>query len=283
MKEKTGILLPEVVLLADVKYRKIPGYVGAYAGENGKIILIRSDGLVKIPTEFEWKTTKGTYKYVKAVSDDFVQVTKAVHQLVCLAFHGNPPEDGRIYEPNHKNGNKHDNRADNLEWSNRSSNIQHAYDNGLCQQGIRIELIDVINSEVKQFNSLSSLSRHLGLSRYELRDIAAKHRNVPYQGQYLFIVDDSSDKKINRHQSRPVMFKDYVTGIISITDSSIDASVKTGVKSGTITLRTSDRCSLETQNKLLSKYVFKPLSDNPEWPVYTKEQALESEKIYHQR
>lgn len=283
MNESTGILLPEVVLLADVKYRKIPGYVGAYAGENGKIILVRSDGLVKIPPEFEWKTTKGTYKYVKAVSDDFVQVTKAVHQLVCLAFHGSPPSDGFIYEPNHKNGNKHDNRADNLEWVNRSRNIQHAYDSGACQQGIRIELVDLVNNEVKQFNSLSSLSRVFGLSRYELRQVAAKHRDLPYKGQYLFIVDDSSDKKISRHQTRPVAYKDYVTGNVFIADSSVDASIKTGVKSGTITLRTSDRCSLETQNKLLSRYVFKPLKENIDWPKYSPEEALQSERIYNQR
>ena len=46
-----------------------------------------------------------------------------VHRLVASAFIGIPPG----YEVNHKNGNKHDNRLDNLELLTRSENNLHSY------------------------------------------------------------------------------------------------------------------------------------------------------------
>lgn len=276
MKIETGISQPEVVLHAGLEYRKIPGFVSAYAGANGKVLFVKSDGSIMYPSEFEWKTTLGTYKYIKIVSDDFIQVTKAVHQLVCRTYKGSPPSDGFIYEPNHIDGNKHNNRPDNLEWMTRSKNVQHAYDNGLCTQGLRIEVTDIANGIVTTYNSLSALSRLMGIPRYQLREIIAKHRSVPYLGLYTFVLDDRSDKKVTRHQERSVIYKDYISGIITIARTSQDASVQTGVKVGSIALRTRNN-----DNKtLLSKYVFLPLEENIEWPIYTVEDALEAEIKY---
>ncbi len=276
MEIKTGFLLPEVVLLAGVQYKKIPGYVNAYAGDNGKIAFIRSNGSVKFPAEFEWKTTKGTYKYIKLIDDDFSQVTKAVHQLVCKTYHGDPVNDGFIYEPNHRNGNKHDNKPENLEWLNRSKNIQHAYNSGLCQQGLRIEVTDIISKEVRNYNSLSFLSREMNIPRHQLREIIARHRQTPFQGRYVFVLDDSQDKKITRHQSCEVIFKDYVRNEITITRTAYEASEKTGVKSGTISLRVRDK-----NTKLLSRYVFQAVGTSLKWPEYSVEEALDSEKAYN--
>jgi hypothetical protein len=46
-------------------------------------------------------------------------MTYAVHRLVALAFLGNGAE------VNHKNGDKADNRLENLEWTTRSDNCLH--------------------------------------------------------------------------------------------------------------------------------------------------------------
>lgn len=52
-----------------------------------------------------------------------------VHRLVAMAFIGHAPK--HLPEINHINGDKSDNRANNLEWSNRSLNVKHAWGHGL--------------------------------------------------------------------------------------------------------------------------------------------------------
>lgn len=54
--------------------------------------------------------------------------TRTVHRLVALAFL--PVEPGKDFV-NHKDGNKQNNRVENLEWCTRSENMSHAYTLGL--------------------------------------------------------------------------------------------------------------------------------------------------------
>ena len=58
-----------------------------------------------------------------------IQKQALVHRLVLSTF--NPIENMENYDVNHKNGNKLDNRLENLEWCTRSENIKHSYENGL--------------------------------------------------------------------------------------------------------------------------------------------------------
>jgi len=57
--------------------------------------------------------------------------SRTVHGLIAKAFLGFP-EPG-YYEVNHKDGNKKNNIPENLEWSNRKLNIQHAIKMGLLK------------------------------------------------------------------------------------------------------------------------------------------------------
>ena len=56
------------------------------------------------------------------------RITVLVHRLVALAFCNGHSEGLTV---NHKDGNKLNNRFDNLEWVTYSENIKHAYSTGL--------------------------------------------------------------------------------------------------------------------------------------------------------
>lgn len=270
-------VMPEVVFMHNTTWKKTPGFINTYISKEGNVCLLNSKSELVKPTTQEWSTTKGTYKYVRVINDDFTGVMKAIHQLVCLTYHGPSPSDGRIYEPNHKNGDKHDNRPENLEWCTRKENVQHAFDSGICQAGLRIEAINKITGEVRKYNSLNRMSREWNIPRSKLRSIVANHRDTLYQNEWTFTIDNTSDKKVNRYQRKPIIFKNYLTGEIVITNDVEEASSYTKVKAPTIHHRLNSK---NGYNTLLSNFVFKRVEDNIIWPIFSIEDALQAKAQY---
>lgn len=126
-------------------WKEIEGFEGKYEISNlGRIRTVkniqhfwsRASGEWKLEERIQetnkirvcFKNNKG-YMRIALKNKDKVK-DYLVHRLVAKTFIPNP-ENKRFV--NHKNGNKEDNRVENLEWCTQKENMQHAVKNGLSK------------------------------------------------------------------------------------------------------------------------------------------------------
>lgn len=108
-------------------WKDIPGYEGLYqASDLGRIRSIVQTMNRRKRVLSQCKTIWGYYG-VRLTDKDHVCRHESVHKLVCLAFHTIPDEWKHLLgthylQVNHKDENKTNNRADNLEWVTPSYN-----------------------------------------------------------------------------------------------------------------------------------------------------------------
>lgn len=97
------------------------------------------------------------------------QSTHRLHRIVAKLFIQNPEGKPEI---NHKNGIRHDNRVENLEWCTRSENTNHAIQTGLSKPYVRRESRAISQYTrdgklVKTWHSLVEAKAALGVSKEE--------------------------------------------------------------------------------------------------------------------
>jgi hypothetical protein len=108
-----------------------------------------------------------------------------LHQLVANHWIEKPADaDTVTYEPNHINGNKKDNRAENLEWVTRSENAKHA--------------VDVLNKRIYKrpvyfdgvyYESIKAMGDTLGIKSDSARAVLSKGA-TKYLGKELRYATD---------------------------------------------------------------------------------------------
>ncbi len=87
-----------------------------------------------------------------------------VHRLVALAFLPNPENHPVV---NHKDGNKHNNKLENLEWCTVKENLDHAVRLGLIKPvtNRKINQYSLDDEFIKTWDSISQISREFNISR----------------------------------------------------------------------------------------------------------------------
>lgn len=91
---------------------------------------VSDTGLVRNKAGKTLKTfvQSGGYEVATLSSDSLKSAKRTVHRLVALAYLENPD---KLPEVNHKDGNKLNNRLDNLEWCSGKQNMKHAKETGI--------------------------------------------------------------------------------------------------------------------------------------------------------
>ena len=129
--------------------------------------VIARNGTVKRFKGMIRKTKKNNRDYIMAsLSQNNKDKTLLIHRMVALAF---LPNVDNMPEVNHIDGNKNNNRVDNLEWMTSKENQAHARNNGLSNQHGE----NSVNSKLtnKQAGEIRKLWNNGGISRNELSEL----------------------------------------------------------------------------------------------------------------
>lgn len=124
-----------VIKISEIKgYELFDGYT---LSENGDIYTYYVKGMNRKYEGIDWSMTplkmstsikSSGYKHLGIVNINGEYSYPMIHRLIALAFIPNP---NNLKYVNHKNGNKLDNRIENLEWVTSGQNIRHAIKTGL--------------------------------------------------------------------------------------------------------------------------------------------------------
>lgn len=122
----------------------------------------------------------------------------ARHRLVMLCF--KPIEDAEKMQVNHKDGNKLNNRLDNLEWCTNRENQLHAHKIGLCKDmkgeknpfsKLDEEKVKIIIQRLLDNVYVEDICREFSISRSTVYSIRA-HRNWKYLTEGILFPGQSS-------------------------------------------------------------------------------------------
>lgn len=130
------------------------------------------------------------YRSVKLTFENSKQQRFYVHRLVALHFI--PNEDERKTFVNHKNGDKMDNRVENLEWVTPRENNLHYYQkikqdkkerkNG--GKAIPVIQYDLNKNELATYPSMKKASEATGISVVQIARCV--HQEIERAGDYIF-------------------------------------------------------------------------------------------------
>lgn len=149
----------------------VAGYGNAYSVSNlGRVmrtsprnvprLLTKSRAKPFVPSECRAFINRDGYPQVR-IGPAGGQTTVCVHRLVARAFLPNPQN---LRDVNHKDGDKENNRLDNLEWVTHQSNMRHAVDRGLqpVARGVAHARAKLTDADIRAIRADPRIGRLIG-------------------------------------------------------------------------------------------------------------------------
>ena len=157
------------------EWKDIKGYIGIYQISNlgnvksiDRVVLRNNKYPIELKGKILYQGERNNYKVVQ-LSKDNKRKGLQVHRLVAEAFIPNLDNKSCV---NHKDGNKHNNCVDNLEWATYQENHIHALNTGLKSR------INSSNKRVKQYDlEMNFIKEYVSLCEAE-RQTNAKRPNI---------------------------------------------------------------------------------------------------------
>lgn len=144
----------------NIVWKAVKGYEGLYEVSNTGYV---KSFQFKKPFIKKFNKNRQGYLSVALCKDNNIKLVK-VHRVVAEAFIPNPDNKPQV---NHKDGNKANNRVENLEWVTASENIKHSFATGLQTMDLRKIKVSKYTLEgkfVKTYNSIAEASADTGIS-----------------------------------------------------------------------------------------------------------------------
>lgn len=213
------------------KWKDIQGYEGLYQVSNlGEVRSLKYKGRNNIKI-LKGASDKDGYRRVALFDKEKCRKEYRIHRLVAEAFIPNPENKPQV---NHIDGNKINNKSDNLEWATQEENMQHAYKMGLKVQ----------TKEVREKISRGRLGKYKGEKAYwyskHLTEEAKKKISESRKGKYLGSNSPNSKK------------------VMCVTTGEIFGSSREAAEKYNISMRSICKCcrgELKTYKKLKWEYV----------------------------
>lgn len=162
------------------KWVKLPWFKYHKISDTGEIMLSENINRYKKGRICKPEITKKGYSRIKLYGKKYM-----VHRLVAEAFVPNPENKPEV---NHKNGNRSDNNAKNLEWVTRIENIMysiHILKNKIGGKGGRNKR-PIKSTDGNKFVSRNECARYYGVNGSVI-SYAISH-NKPVKGNYLMYI-----------------------------------------------------------------------------------------------
>lgn len=165
----------------DEIWKPIPGFTGYDISDQGRVrsYYMRGGGnrwCISEEPQRILRPLNNRYLKVNLISDSGLPTMMNIHQVVALVFIGEPPEGMEVC---HNDGNKHNNRIDNLRYDTHTNNMIDAVHAGKMHRSVSPRIVHAIRQSYNNaFSSIKDLAERFSISEGHVRQIVTGRARI---------------------------------------------------------------------------------------------------------